>query len=76
MAVKVTVVSPGKNRISINKQDKATVRTVTLSSFPDQLSELKDVDMSDADTNETLVYDETSAKFIVKPLPNLDGGTF
>lgn len=84
MAVKVTVVSPGKNRVSINNQDKKEVRTIGLfpsvegiiNSLPNELKKLKDVDASDADTNETLVYDESSGKYVVKELPIINGGTF
>lgn len=78
MAIKVTVVSPSKNRISINKQDRSTIRTVAvgLDQAVDYLTELKDVDASDVDNNETLVYDEATGKFVVKELPIINGGTF
>lgn len=81
MAIKVSVTSSGKNRISINNQNRKTVRTVGIvpvgiSNPVDTLAELKDVDASDADNNEILVYDEASGKYVVEPLPNLDGGTF
>ena len=41
-----------------------------------QLIELTDVDASSVDSNETLVYDETSGKFVVKEIPIINGGTF
>lgn len=40
------------------------------------LRRLTDVDATDSDNNETLVYDETTNKFIVKTLPIVQGGTF
>lgn len=77
MGTKVTINSSPKNRISINNQQKKTVRTVSIgSSSYDQLTELKDVDASDVDNNETLVYDESAGKFVVKVLPIINGGTF
>lgn len=79
MAVKVTVNSAPKNRISINNQTRKTVRTTSV--IPDvsavnKLSGLSDVDASDPDNNETLVYDEASGKYVVKTLPIVDGGIF
>ena len=77
MAVKVTVVSPGKNRISINNQERKQIRTVGI--VPENastLAGLKDVDSSDPDNNETLVYDEATGKYVVKTLPIISGGTF
>jgi hypothetical protein len=79
MAIKVTVVSDNKNRISINNQNRTSIRTVAI--MPDisasgSLASLSDVDASDPDNNETLVYDEASGKYVVKTLPNINGGTF
>lgn len=77
MGTKVTINSSPKNRISINNQQKKTVRTVSIGASPyDQLTDLKDVDATDVDNNETLVYDETTGKFVVKVLPIINGGTF
>ena len=42
----------------------------------DRITELTDVDASDVDNNETLVYDEVSGKFVIKELPIIDGGIF
>lgn len=71
-------------RVSINRQDRKEVRTLGLTPsvqgvinlLPNELKTLKDVDASDSNTNETLVYDEVSGKFIVKTLPVINGGTF
>lgn len=110
MGIKVSVISSPKNRISINKQDRTTVRavgiappqtaadvaaaynqanaatTIATSAFnyangisvnaSTQLVELTDVDATDIDNNETLVYDEVSGKFVVKEIPIINGGTF
>lgn len=66
MDSKITVRTTPKNRITIN----------TKGSRIETLRELKDVDSTDADNNETLVYDEVSGKFVVKELPIINGGTF
>ena len=77
MAVKVTVLSTPKNRISINKQDRKQIRSVGVSpENASTLSGLKDVDASDPDNNETLVYDEATGKYVIKTLPIVNGGTF
>lgn len=78
MGVKVNVVSTPKNRISINNQQRKTIRTVGVGAINavDELIDLKDVDATDVDNNETLVYDEVSGKFVVKVIPIINGGTF
>lgn len=77
MSIKVT--TQPKNRISINIQQKSDIKSVGLTGkggSAQYLSQLKDVDSSDIDNNETLVYDEVSEKFVVKELPIINGGTF
>lgn len=79
MAVKVTLVSDQKSRISINNQVRKQIKTVAISpdmSAVNRLASLSDVDASDPDNNETLVYDDASGKYVVKTLPNINGGTF
>lgn len=77
MGTKVVVNSTSPNRVLINNQQPKTVRTVAIASATTtSISGLADVDASDADTNETLVYDATSGKYVVKILPVVDGGTF
>lgn len=79
---KITVTTTPKNRISINTQQKGVVRVgstgLTGSGYKasNRLSALLDVDSSDADNNETLVYDEATGKYVVKELPVVNGGTF
>lgn len=79
MAVKVTLVSDRKNRVSINNQNRTSIRTVSISpdlSSVGSLAVLTDVDASNPNNNETLVYDEASGKYVVKELPIINGGTF
>lgn len=78
MGTKVTVITSSKNRVSINNQQRATIRTVSIA--PEQLSNrlsgLTDVDASSPDNNDTLVYDSATGKYVVKELPIINGGTF
>jgi hypothetical protein len=76
MAVKVTVNSVSPNRVSINNQQRTSIRTVGVVPPVGQLANLTDVDATDPDNNETLVYDETLQKYVIKILPNINGGTF
>lgn len=66
---KINVRTAPKNRIAINTQAGAA-------SGVDTLRELRDVDSSNSENNETLVYDEVSGKFVIKELPIINGGTF
>jgi len=74
MGTKVTVITPSKNRVSINNQQRATIRTVGVST--NKLSGLLDVDASSPDNNDTLVYDSATGKYVIKELPLINGGTF
>jgi len=80
MAVKVTVNSSSPNRVSINNQQRTTIRTVGIAApeanIINRIVNLSDVDATSLDNNETLVYDEATDKFVVKELPNINGGTF
>ena len=59
-----------KNRVVINSKGGGGFGNI------DTLRELKDVDASSIDNNETVVYDEVSGKFVIKELPIINGGTF
>ena len=72
--IKATVRTTGINRVSINKQSRNIIRTVKVN--PNKLEYLSDVDASDPDNNETLVYDAASGKYVVKELPVINGGNF
>lgn len=78
--MKVTVVNPPAIRASINNPQRATIRTVGIGSSGSggvsSLEQLTDVDATGAENNETLVYDETTGKYVVKTIPMVDGGSF
>lgn len=77
MGTRVVINSSSPNRVSINNQLPKNIRTVAVAaSTVDRLSKLQDVDASDPDNNETLVYDSSSGKYVIKTLPAVDGGTF
>lgn len=81
MAVKVTVNSIPTTRVSINTEKRDTIRTVGIvpaltSIVTTSLDSLTDVNASDADNNEVLVYDASTQKYVVKELPIVNGGTF
>jgi len=68
-----------KNRISINNQQRGSVKYVSTSgggAGVKRLVDLQDVDATHLESNETLVYDEASGKFVVEILPIVSGGTF
>jgi hypothetical protein len=76
--MKVTVVTPPGNRVSINNQQRATIRTVGLGTGggASLLTQLVDVDATDSDSGEVLVYDEAAGKYVIKTIPEIDGGLF
>lgn len=71
MTAKITVITKPKNRVQIN-----TRLGPSGGSYIDTVAELRDVDASDPDTNETLVFDANTKKYIVKTLPIVDGGSY
>lgn len=77
MGTRVIINSKSPNRVSINNQLPKNIRTIAVASASSStLAGLTDVDASDPDNNETVVYDSTSGKYVVKALPVVDGGTF
>ena len=79
MAVKATVISVPKTRVSINNPQRAEIRTVGIQpelATVNSLRGLNDVNATSLNNNDTVVYDSASDKFIVKELPVLSGGTF
>jgi hypothetical protein len=78
MSIKVTVNSSSPYRVSVNSQQPKNVRLTGTNggSSATRLEYLTDVDASDPDNNETLVYDSVSGKYVIKTLPTVDGGTF
>ena len=75
MAIKATINSIPKNRVSVNKQTSDTIRTVNIGSIT-KLSQLTDVTATDLTSNNTIVYDSATDKFVVSVLPKISGGTF
>ena len=79
MAVKATVISTSKNRVSINNPQRAEIRTVGIipsTQLVNSLRGLSDVNATSLANNNTVVYDSASDTFVVKELPVLNGGTF
>lgn len=82
MANKITVITQPKNRISINTPQRTQIKSVnivgatTTGAAVTNLSQLNDVDASNPDNNETLVYDSFSQKYVIKTLPVVDGGSY
>jgi hypothetical protein len=78
MSIKVTVNSVPKTRISINNQQRETIKTVGIAppTTINRLDQLLDIDASSPDDNDTLVYDSTSGKYVVRELPIVNGGDF
>jgi hypothetical protein len=78
MGIKVFVNSTNTSRVSINAQKRSTVRTIALSSSSQNatFAALNDVDASNPNNNETVVYNSSTQKYEVKTLPIVDAGTF
>ena len=77
MSIKVIVNSIPKTRVSINNQQRESIRTVGISpTIANRLSSLVDVDTSESNNNETLVYDETTGMYVIKELPVVNGGSY
>jgi len=60
------------------RTNKTTVSMLPILTTADiaSLSQIQDVDASDPDNNEVLVYDQTQNKYVIKTLPIVQGGTF
>ena len=74
--VRVSLNNQIATTVSVNNQQQRTIRTVAVNQTggpPEYLHQLTDVDSSDADDGEILVYDSTLGKYVVR---SLDGGQF
>lgn len=79
MGIKVTVNSVPTTRVSINSQNRETIRTVGVGigdGGSAALATLTDVVATGAVDGATVVYDSNLGKYVVKTLPSLSGGTF
>jgi hypothetical protein len=77
-------------RVAVNNQQKTTVRTAGLQTivnysntvnniYPSgaaRLVDLLDVDASDSDNNEIVVFEESSNTYVIKTLPVVSGDEF
>jgi hypothetical protein len=83
MSIKVTV-RPQTSTITSVKSNKSVVSAINIGPKPSlNLGQLENVDASDPDNGEVLVYDSTTGKYVVKPIvidanniSNVSGGTF
>lgn len=73
---KVTVYSDTSTKVTVNQRRSATVRSMGVSGGAEVLSQLHDVEMTNAENGNVLVYDASRGKFVLQELPNIDGGTF
>lgn len=60
------------------RTNKTTVSMLPISTTAqiENLSQIQDVDASNPDNNEVLVYDQTQNKYVIKTIPLVQGGTF
>lgn len=82
MATRILVTTPPGNRVVVNAQRQKVIRSVGIGSGSSsaeastQLRDLTDVNATSLDNNDTVVYDANTDKFVVKVLPDIDGGNF
>lgn len=77
MGVKVRIKStPTKVVVNAPPKDRIEINTHGGSGGVETLAQLRDVDATSVDNNETVVYDEVSGKFVIKTIPIINGGTF
>jgi predicted kinase len=69
MAIRATISSVPKNRITINNLAGQGAAAI-------EFRQLKDVNATNLTDGNTVVYDKTSDKFVVEELPRLNGGSF
>lgn len=77
MALRVRIANNPSKRVSISG---SRAQQVKLSGFVNgsttTLEQLSDVDASDPDVNEVLVYDPDTQTYVIKTIPKISGGTF
>jgi hypothetical protein len=77
MTIAVRVASPSSTAVSINSQNQQKVRSMTpVSISSTTLSSLTDVSIVELNNNSVLVYNTETAKYEIKALPVIFGGTF
>lgn len=67
-----------KIKVSINNQQRTTVRSVGTAALTTvtRLPQLSDVNATDPDNNEVLVYESATQTYVIKTLPIVDGGSY
>jgi len=83
MSIKVTV-RPQQSIVSSVKTSKSVVSSVNIGPKPNlNLGQIQNVDATDPDNGEALIYDGVLEKYVVKSIivdsnniPNLTGGSF
>lgn len=80
MGIRAVINSSTSTRISINNQQRQTVRSVispiNAGGSATKLTDLTDVQTVQLVDNATVVYDSIDQNFKIKPLPSIEGGTF
>jgi hypothetical protein len=78
------IVTMRPNLVSTVKQNKTTVSSINFTPKPDlSLGQITNVDASDPDDGEALIFDAGRNKYVIKPITitsnnitNIAGGTF
>lgn len=82
MSDKITVVTTPKNRISINTPQSGSIKVISGAGGGGggvgirHFADLLDVDATNVQANNTVVYDAASGKYKVEELPVINGGEF
>ena len=75
MSIIVRTSSPSSTAVKINSQNQQKVRSLT-PTVVSTLTALTDVSVVDLTDNATVIYNSSTAKYEIKTLPIIYGGTF
>jgi hypothetical protein len=73
------VTSPKNSEVRVTTTPKTTLQVKTsgtVVSGANKLALMTDVDVTDANDGEVLVYDVVTNKYVIKAIPEIDGGEF
>lgn len=78
MGIKVQINTQGGASVAVKGQNRTSVRTVGIApdSIINSIAGLGDVNMSGAQTGDTLIYDANTQTFTISDIPVVNGGTF
>jgi carbon monoxide dehydrogenase subunit G len=79
MPINVRLAQNPSNRIGLDTTKNEKVRVLvggSGSGGASYLDNLLDVNSTDKDNGETVVWDDIQGKYVIKPIPEIDGGTF